>query len=203
MPNELTGKHIAIMVEKLYDDREFWYPYLRMKEAGAEVTIVGSGKGPYAGKAGIEATEDVSADQVNGADFDAVIIPGGYSPDHMRRTPAMVEFVRQAGQTGRVVAAVCHGPWMLASAGLCKGRTVTGFFSIKDDLINAGAEYVDMEVVNDRGVITSRNPNDLPAFCRTIIEELSKVLACPNLMKTSAFHPHQTPTGNPQGVSPS
>src|SRR5450755_280393 len=112
MPNELTGKRIAIMVEKLYDDRESWYPYLRMKEAGAEVTIVGSGKGPYAGKAGIEANEDVSADQVNGADFDAVIIPGGYSPDHMRRTPAMVEFVRQAGQAGRVVAAVCHGPWM-------------------------------------------------------------------------------------------
>lgn len=175
MPNELTGKRIAVMVEKLYDDREFWYPYLRMKEAGAEVTVVGSGKGPYAGKAGIEATEDVSADKVNGADFDAVIIPGGYSPDHMRRTPAMVEFVRQAGQAGRVVAAVCHGPWMLASAGLCKGRTVTGFFSIKDDLINAGAEYVDKEVVNDRGIITSRNPNDLPAFCRTIIEALSKL----------------------------
>ncbi len=174
MPNELTGKRIAVMVEKLYDDREFWYSYFRMKEAGAEVTVVGSGKGPYAGKAGIEANEDVSADKVNGADFDAVIIPGGYSPDHMRRTPAMVEFVRQAGQAGRVVAAVCHGGWMLASAGLCKGRTVTGFFSIKDDLINAGAEYVDREVVNDRGVITSRNPNDLPAFCRTIIEELSK-----------------------------
>lgn len=173
MSQDLTNKRIAIMVEKLYDDREFWYPYLRMKEAGAEVTIVGSGKGPYAGKAGIEAKEDVSADKVNGADFDAVIIPGGYSPDHMRRTPAMVEFVRQAGQAGRVVAAVCHGPWMLASAGLCKGRTVTGFFSIKDDLINAGAEYVDREVVNDKRVITSRHPEDLPAFCRTIIEELS------------------------------
>lgn len=174
MANELSGKRVAVLVEKLYDDREFWYPYLRMKEAGADVTIVGSGKGTYAGKAGIEATEDTSADEVNGADFDAVIIPGGYSPDHMRRTPAMVEFVRQAGDAGRVVAAVCHGPWMLASAGLCKGRTVTGFFSIKDDLVNAGAEFVDREVVNDQRVITSRNPNDLPAFCRTIIEELSK-----------------------------
>jgi protease I len=102
-----------------------------------------------------------------------VVIPGGFAPDYMRRTPRMVEFVREMGENGKIVAAICHGGWVLISAGIIKGRKVTIFFAIKDDVVNAGAEFLDREVVRNENIITSRNPDDLPAFCRTIIETLS------------------------------
>jgi protease I len=111
--------------------------------------------------------------EVRGADFDAVIIPGGYAPDHMRRYEKMVKLVRDASEAGKVVAAICHGGWMLASADVVRNKTVTCFFAIRDDLVNAGAKYVDQEVVRDGNLVTSRKPDDLPAFCRTIIEALS------------------------------
>ena len=169
----LTSKRIAVFVANYYEDLEFWYPYIRMKEAGAEVVSIGPKKTTYTGKHGIPVEAELSIDSVNADEFKALIIPGGYSPDHMRRSPAMVELVKKMNDAGKLVAAICHGGWMLASAGIIDGRKVTSFFSIKDDLINAGADWVDGEVVKDGNIITSRNPNDLPAFCRKIIETLS------------------------------
>jgi protease I len=169
---ELMGRKAAILAEKLYEDLELWYPLYRLREAGAEVHVVGPRQGSYESKHGYPVKADLGAGEVTAADFDAVIIPGGYAPDHMRRHPAMVELVRQAAKQGKVVAAICHGGWMLASAGVLKGRKATCYRAIRDDLVNAGAEYLDREVVRDGNLITSRFPDDLPAFCRTIIEAL-------------------------------
>ncbi len=169
---ELKAKKIAVLVEQLYEDLELWYPVLRFREAGATVHIVGPKKETYSSKHGYAAKADLAAETTNGKDFDAVIIPGGYAPDHMRRHPAMVDLVREASKADKVVAAICHGGWMLCSAGVLKGKKATCYFSIKDDLVNAGADYVDEEVIRDGNLITSRFPDDLPAFCRTIIEAL-------------------------------
>jgi protease I len=128
----------------------------------------------YASKHGYPVTVDVQADQVKAVEFDAVEVPGGYAPDLMRRHPAMVGLVREAVQQGKVVAAICHAGWMLVSAGVLKGRRATSFSSIKDDMINAGAQWVDAEVVVDGNLITSRKPDDLPAFCRAIVAALTK-----------------------------
>ncbi|BCR03805.1 protease [Desulfuromonas versatilis] len=170
---ELDGKKIAVLAEDLYEDLELWYPVLRFREAGAEVTIVGPEKKEYTSKNGYPVKADVAADQVRAADFDAVIVPGGYAPDRMRRHRVMVDLVREAAEQGKVVAAICHGGWMLSSAGIVKGRQMTGFFAIRDDMVHAGAEFFDREVVRDGNLITSRIPKDLPAFCRTILEALA------------------------------
>jgi protease I len=171
---DLQGKHIAILAENLYEDLELWYPALRLQEAGAEVTIVGGGADTYTSKHGYPVQSDAKAKEVRAADFDAVIIPGGYAPDYMRRHPAMIELVREAFQQEKVVAAICHAAWMLVSAGVIRGKRVTCFASVKDDVINAGGVYEDREVVRDGTLITSRMPQDLPAFCRTIIESLAE-----------------------------
>ena len=170
---ELTNKRIALLCEDYFDDQELIYPLHRMREAGAELHVVGPEAGKsYKSKAGFEIKADKAAASISAQDYDAVIIPGGYSPDRMRRTPAMVDFVREMNSQGKVVAAICHAGWMLISANIVRGRTVTGFFSIHVDLRNAGAEVVDREVVRDGNLITSRTPADLGAFCRTIIEAL-------------------------------
>lgn len=171
---EAKGKRIAILVEDLYNELEFWYPFYRLKEAGAIVTVVGNGAKEYHSKIGMPAPGGVSAETVKSADFEAVIVPGGYAPDRMRRSQAMLGLVRSCFQEGKVVAAICHAGWVLVSAGILKGKTATGVSSIKDDLVNAGAKYVDQEVVRDGNLITSRTPDDLPAFCREIIKALSK-----------------------------
>ena len=171
---ELQGKKVLLLVEETYNDREFWYPYYRLKEAGAQVIVVGpeGGKG-YSGAAGIKAVADKGVKEVKAADFDGLVIPGGYAPDRMRRHPAMVKLVKEMATSGKIVAAICHAGWMLASAGVLTGRTVTGFFAIKDDLVHAGARYVDQEVAVDGNLITSRTPDDLPAFLRAIIKGLA------------------------------
>ncbi len=168
----LEGKHIAVLLEELYEDPEFWYPYYRFLEAGAGVTAVAPEKKEYKSKHGYPAKADLAAADARADSFDAVIIPGGYSPDHMRRSKELVAFLQEAYDQGKVIAAICHGPWMLASIGAAKGRKVTAFFSIKDDLVNAGAKFIDEEVVRDGNIITSRTPKDLPAFCREIIAAL-------------------------------
>ncbi len=171
----LRGKKVAILAENLYQEMELWVPYYRMKEEGADVKVVGTGTAStYTSKHGYPVTVDATADQVKAADFDAVIIPGGYAPDLMRRSEAMVRLVKEAFHQGKVVAAICHAGWMLCSSGIVKGKTATCFSSIKDDLINAGAHYVDQEVVVDGNLITSRQPADLPAFCREIVKALEK-----------------------------
>jgi protease I len=169
---EMKGKHLAILLEQIYEDPEFWYPYYRFLEAGAKVTVVAPEVKEYKSKYGYPAMADLAAADADPADYDAVIIPGGYSPDHMRRSAELVSFLKLAYEQGKIIAAICHGPWMLASIGAVKGKTVTAFFSIKDDLVNAGANYVDREVVRDGNIITSRTPKDLPAFCREIITAL-------------------------------
>ncbi|MEW6386870.1 MAG: type 1 glutamine amidotransferase domain-containing protein [Thermodesulfobacteriota bacterium] len=172
---KLTGKRVAILAETLYQDLELWYPLLRFQEEGAQVVVVGSGSAKnYHGKFGYPVEVDRAAPEVSAAEFDAVVIPGGYAPDHMRRYPAMVSLVREAFLQGKVVASICHGGWMLASARILAGKTVTSFFAIKDDLVHAGANFVDMEVAVDGNLITSRKPEDLPAFCRAIIAALEK-----------------------------
>jgi protease I len=166
---QLSGRRIAILAEELYQELELWYPWLRFKGAGATVTVVGSGSARvHHGKYGYPVPVDKFAQDVDADQFDAVIIPGGYAPDHMRRYPDMVALVREAALKGKVVAAICHGGWMLASAEVIKDKTVTAFFAIKDDLVHAGAKFVDVEVAVDDNIITSRKPEDLPAFCRAI-----------------------------------
>ena len=171
----LQGKRIAILAENMYQEMELWVPYYRFKEEGAEVKVVGAdGAKAYTSKHGYPVNVDVQADQVKAVEFDAVVVPGGYAPDLMRRHPAMVALVREAAQQGKVVAAICHAGWMLVSAGVLKGRKATSFFSIKDDLVAVGANWVDQEVVVDGNLITSRRPDDLPAFCRALVAALGK-----------------------------
>ncbi len=171
---ELRGKRIIILVENMYNELEFWYPYYRLKEAGAEVVRVGAGRSQYTGKSGIPVKTDKDAKDLKAADFDGVIIPGGYAPDLMRRHSAMVRLVKDAHDGGKIVAAICHAGWMLASAKILQHRRVTSFFAIKDDLIHAGADWTDEKVVRDGNLITSRTPDDLPAFMKTIIQALSE-----------------------------
>jgi protease I len=173
---KLAGKRIALLIEDDYQVLEGWYPKLRMAEEGATVVVVGNGaKSVFTAKLGYEMAADAAAGDLSGADFDAVIVPGGYAPDHMRLCPAMVELVRDAYRSGKLVAAICHGGWMLVSAGVCKGHRITGYASIKDDIVNAGGEWVDTEeVVCDGNVITSRTPLDLPAFTREIVQHLAE-----------------------------
>ncbi len=172
---EAKGKKVILLVEEMFNDHEFWYPYYRLKEAGAQVVVVGGEKGKqYTGKAGTTAKADAGASDIQWKEFHGIVIPGGYAPDHMRRHRAMVELVGNLFKAGRVVAAICHAGWMLASAGILQGRKVTSFFAIKDDLVNAGARWVDEEVVVDGNLITSRTPDDLPAFMRAILAALAQ-----------------------------
>ena len=170
-----AGKRVAILAENLYQEMELWVPYYRLREEGAEVRVVGAGGAKsYASKHGYPVSVDVQAEQASAVEFDAVVIPGGYAPDIMRRHPAMVKLVREAHQQGKVVAAICHAGWMLASADILRGKRATGFYSIKDDMVHAGATWVDAEVVVDGTLITSRKPDDLPAFCRELVNALVK-----------------------------
>ncbi len=172
---QLKGKRVAILAENMYQEMELWVPYYRLKEDGAEVQVVGAGGAKsYTSKYGYPVNVDVQAEQVNAVEYDAVVIPGGFAPDLMRRSPAMVKLVREAFEHGKVVAAICHAGWMPVSAGILRGKRATSFFSIKDDLVNAGATWVDQEVVVDGNLITSRKPDDLPAFCREIVKALGK-----------------------------
>jgi protease I len=167
---ELQGKRAAVLVEQMYQEMEVWYPVYRLREAGCKVTLVGPEAGQsYASKLGYPAKSDKAARDVSADDFDLLIIPGGYAPDHMRRHEPMIRLASTMAERGKVVAAICHGPWLLCSTQALKGRRVTCFFSIKDDVINAGGNYVDDEVVRDGNLITSRKPDDLPAFLQAVI----------------------------------
>ncbi len=166
-------KKAAVLVEDLYQVLEVWYPYFRLREAGIKTVLVGTGKKVYKSKEGYPAQEEQTVESARAQDFDAVIVPGGYAPDILRRYPKVNTFVRRIFEDKKIVAAICHGGWVLASAGILKGRKVTGFSAIRDDLVNAGAEFLDREVVTDGNLVTSRNPYDLPAFCSAVIKLLS------------------------------
>jgi protease I len=172
----LKGMRVAALVEETYEDLELWYPVLRLREAGAEVRIIGPKAGEtYKSKHGYGAKADLGMDDATPADFDALVIPGGYAPDRMRRHAAMLNFVRGMHEAKKPIAFICHAGWVPISAGIVRGRTVTSVSAIKDDLVNAGAQWIDQEVVVDGNLVTSRTPPDLPAFCRELIKVLSGV----------------------------
>ncbi|WP_435006628.1 type 1 glutamine amidotransferase domain-containing protein [Tundrisphaera lichenicola] len=172
----VKGKRIAVLAEKLYEDLELWYPVLRFREAGAKVMIVGPKAGEtYPSKHGYPAKADSSAGDVRAADLDGIVIPGGYSPDHIRRHKAMIELVTDAMKLGKVVGSICHGPWVLCSTHALKGRKLTGFYSIRDDVENAGGLWEDAACVRDGNLVTSRTPDDLPAFMLGLFEALGEV----------------------------
>ena len=167
---------VAFIVDEMFEDSELRVPYERVKEAGHEPVIVGLEKGKkLEGKKGDETiTADVSIDEVSSGDFAALVIPGGYSPDKIRTNEGMVALTKELHEAGKPVAAICHAGWMLAEAGIVKGRTVTSWPSIKTDLINAGAEWVDQEVVEDGNLITSRKPDDLEAFSKALLSQIEQ-----------------------------
>ena len=170
---ELQGKRIALLVEADYQDMEVWYPKLRLTEAGAEVVTIGTSTGPdYKGKHGYPITVDTTASQVNVNDFDAIVIPGGWAPDKLRQDSSIVDLVKAINAAGKPIAAICHAGWVLTSADIVRGKTLTSYIAIKDDLTHAGANWVDREVVVDGNLVTSRKPDDLPAFCRELIRLL-------------------------------
>jgi protease I len=169
-----AGKRVAVLIEQQYQELEVWYPVYRLREAGCEISLVGPEVDrTYPSKLGYPARSDAAADGVTAADFDAVVIPGGFAPDYIRRHRSMIRLVQDIWAAGKPVAAICHGPWVLCSTPALKGRKATGFHSIKDDLINAGAAFVDQEVVVDGNVITSRKPDDLPAFVKALLAVLA------------------------------
>ncbi len=166
-------KKVAILIENLFDERELIYPFYRLLEEGFEVHLIGHKKDTtYSSKSGLTEKSTHASDEVDAKDYDGVVIPGGFSPDYMRRTKATVDFVREMDKADKPIAAICHAGWMLASACDIKGKKLTSAPSIKDDLTNAGAEYVDEEVVVAGNIITSRSPKDLPAFLKAIIKKL-------------------------------
>ncbi len=167
---------IAFIVDDMFEDSELRVPYDRLREAGHEVILVGLQQGKrIEGKQKKEKlTIERAAKDVRADDFDALVVPGGYSPDHLRMSLDMVRLTRDMFVAGKPVAAVCHGPWMLVEADAIDGRTVTSWPSLKTDLINAGARWVDREVVEDGNLITSRNPGDLSAFSAAILRQLAR-----------------------------
>ena len=172
---ELQGKRAAILIEQMYQEMEVWYPIYRLREAGCKVTLVGPDAGQsYPSKLGYPARSDKAAHDVCADDFDLLVIPGGYAPDHMRRCDAMVRLTSTMAEQGKPVAAICHGPWMLCSAKCLKGKKVTGFFAIRDDVENAGGIWQDAACVRDGNIITSRTPDDLPAFMQGILAALGE-----------------------------
>jgi len=171
---ELHDKKVVIISAHNFEDIELIYPYYRLKEAGAEVKIVSLEKGVIRGKHGIEVMAECTIKELDADNFDAVVIPGGWAPDRLRVYKEVLEFVSKMDKKGRLIAAICHGPHVLISAGVVKGRKLTAVRPLWDDLKNAGAEVRDTAVVTDKNLVTSRFPPDLPAFCKEIIKALSK-----------------------------
>lgn len=173
MKQKLINKNILMFVDDIYEDLELWYPKIRLIEEGARVVVAGSYKMKvYSGKHGYPCKSDASFDEIIADDFDALVIPGGFAPDKLRRDQKVLDLTREIFSSGKLIAHICHAGWIPISAGIMKGFKCTSTPGIKDDLINAGAEWFDEPVVIDRNMISSRNPFDLPEFCRAIIKML-------------------------------
>jgi protease I len=179
MANELKGKKVAILVEKGFEQVELTEPKQALEQAGAQTHIISPQKGKVKSWEhtdwGDEYTVDVQLEQARPEDYDALVLPGGVmNPDHLRRNEKALQFVRAFFDAGKPVAAICHAPWTLIDAGVVKGKTLTSYHTLQTDLKNAGASWVDQEVVVDNGLVTSRNPDDIPAFNRKMIEEIAE-----------------------------
>ena len=193
MKGKLAGKQVVIIVAQEFEDVELLYPILRLSEEGAEMVVVPVNEGlhprpylagkPVTGRFGhpvpipvmaegnryrVSSLDELSADRV-----DCLLFPGGYSPDALRLHAGTLELVRACYQGGKIVAAICHGPWVLISAGIMAGKKATGYVAVRDDLVNAGAEFIDVPAIRDGNIITGRVPDDLPEFCREIIQALA------------------------------
>jgi len=174
MDRPLEGMRLLMFVGDIYEDLEVWYPKLRLTEAGAEVVAAGpEARALYAGKHGYPCKSDAAIADMRADDFTGLVVPGGFMPDKLRRDPAVLELVRQFHTAKKLIAAVCHGGWIPISAGVYRGVRVTGSLGIKDDLVNAGAIWEDRPVVIDRHFVSSRKPDDLPDFCRGILQVLA------------------------------
>jgi len=170
----LQGKKIAYLVEEGFEDLEFWVPVMRLREEGADVTVVGTGsKETYTGKHCLQATPDTTADQVSAGDFDAVVIPGGWAPDKLRRYASVKKLVRDAYDQGKIIGSICHAGWVPASAGIVAGHRATGSTGIKDDLENAGATWVDEPAFRDGNLVWGRVVKDIPDFCRELVAAIA------------------------------
>jgi len=167
-----TQSRVLILVEHAYEDLELWYPKLRLAEEGMEVVVAGPEKAVYPGKNGYPCRADRTFNEVRAVDFDALVIPGGWAPDRLRRSHVVLDLVREFDAAGKPIAMICHAGWVPISARILKGRKVTGVGAIKDDLENAGAQFVDQSVVVDGNLISSRTPADLPDFCKALIATL-------------------------------
>jgi len=169
----LKGKTVLFFVAPQYEDLELWYPKIRLEEEGAKTVVAGLGEKTYLGKRGYPITVDSVVDDLYPEVYDGLVIPGGYAPDHMRRSEKLLGVTRVIAEAGKPVAFICHAAWVPISAGLLKGRRATCVRAIRDDVVNAGATYLDEPVVVDGNLISSRTPADLPAFCRAIITALA------------------------------
>jgi protease I len=169
----MSAKKIAIMVDEMYQVLEVWYPYYRFIEAGLEVNLIAAeAKKQYHSKEGYPCVSEVAAARADAGDYDCMVVPGGFAPDFMRRDAEVIQFANDMVNAGKVIAAICHGGWLLCSTDAYKGRKATCFMAIKDDIKNAGAKYIDAECVVDGSLITSRKPDDLPAFCTAVLDAL-------------------------------
>jgi protease I len=170
----LEGKRVAVLVEEGFEDLEFWVPVMRLKEEGAKVTIIGAAADKSVrGKHGLTATSEVAADTVSAGDFEAVVVPGGWAPDKLRRYPAITGLVRQSYEQGKIVGLICHAGLVGISAGIVRGRRATGSLGIKDDLVNAGATWVDEAAFRDGNLVWGRVVEDIPAFCRELVKAIA------------------------------
>jgi protease I len=173
--NELQGKTIAFLATDGVEDSELSAPWKAVNEAGAEAELISIKDGHIEGKKGTTFHVDKVVRDVDASDYDGLVLPGGVAnPDHLRMDEDAVRFVRNFFEQGKPVGVICHGPWTLVEAAVLKGRTLTSYPSVKTDIINAGGRWVDEEVVVDRGLVSSRNPNDLPAFCAKLVEEFAE-----------------------------
>ena len=170
----LKGKKIGVLIEKDYQDLEVWYPALRLREEGAEVLLIGTTERSVKGKYGYPATADRLMEEITAADLDGLLVPGGWAPDFLRRHAPVLRLVREIAGAGKPLAAICHAGWVLASAGVLKGKKATSFFAIRADVENAGATWIDAAVVVDGHLITARTPDDLPVFTRAFIDALAE-----------------------------
>ncbi len=175
MSGALRGQRIGVLVEEGFEDLEFWVPVMRLKEEGAEVVVIGSGRAEvFRGKHCLEARPEVRADQVDPQSLDGLVVPGGWAPDKLRRVEAVLDLVRALDAQGKVIGSICHGGWVLISAGIVAGRRATGSRGIRDDLLNAGAIWVDEPAFREGNLVWGRVVADIPAFCRELVQALSQ-----------------------------